>query len=206
MCIVLLNLPYLMKELALAIVAQLNSSVAVLFLVLIITCVVLYKLGYWSHKFAAHDRRVEHIEGLAEKVVSLTTKVDLIYQFVNPHSPVKAASPISLTPSGKAIAENINAASIISKYGESFCTEVEKMPAKTAYDIQQASMEFARHRMLNMLNEDELVKVKQEAFNRGIPLEDVMSVFGVLLRNHILEKKGIPIAAVDEQSPKPANG
>lgn len=86
-----------MEALLLALIGKLNSSVFVLFLILIITCIVLYKLGYWTHKFAAHDKRVENIENLARDVVSLTTKVDLIYQFVNPHSPVKAASPISLT-------------------------------------------------------------------------------------------------------------
>ena len=77
-----------MEALLLALIGKLNSSVFVLLLILIITCIVLYKLGYWAHKFAAHDKHVENIEGLARDVVSLTTKVDLIYQFVNPHSEV----------------------------------------------------------------------------------------------------------------------
>jgi len=41
---------------------------------------VLYKLGEWKNKFDTHDKRVEKIEGLAEKVIALTVKVDLIYQ------------------------------------------------------------------------------------------------------------------------------
>ena len=191
-----------MEAILLALIGKLNSSVFVLFLILIITCIVLFKLGYWAHKFSAHDKRVENIEGMAEKVVALTTKVDLIYQIVNPHSPLKASSPISLTTTGNDIVTKIDAETIIAKYSEALCVEVEKMSPKTAYDIQQVSIDFARHKMLNMLNEYELVKVKQEAFNRGILVEDVMSVLGVLLRNHILEKKKIPIAAVDAHTPK----
>lgn len=76
------------------------------------------------------------------------------------------------------------------------------MSPKTAYDIQQVSMEFAKNRMVSMLSEEDLVKVKQEAFNRGILVEDVMSVLGVLLRNHVLQQKNIPIAAVDAHVPK----
>lgn len=193
-----------MEALLLALIGKLNSSVFILLIILIITCFVLYKLGYWTHKFAAHDKRVENIEGLARDVVSLTTKVDLIYQFVNPHSPVKAASPIALTDSGKDIATKIGADQIIVNHAEAFSGEIEKMSPKTAYDIQQSSMEFAKNRMINMLSEEDLIKVKQEAFNRGLLIEDVMSVLGVLLRNHVLQKKNIPIAAVDAHTPKAA--
>ena len=193
-----------MIELLTKLLEQLNSSVMVLIVILVITCVVLYKLGYWTHKFAAHDKRVEHVEGLAEKVVVLTTKVDLIYQIVNPHAPLKANSPISLTPTGSDIAKNLNADALVFKYSHALCTEIDKLSPKTAYDIQQVTLEFAKTRMINLLNEEELLKVKQEAFNRGMLLEDVMSVFGILLRNHILQKKGVPIAEVDKHIPSKA--
>jgi len=56
---------------------------------------------------------------------------------------------------------------------------------------------FMAELLLTFLNEKELTIIKQEAYSRGIIVQDVMSVFGVLLRNFILSQKGMPISAVD---------
>jgi hypothetical protein len=59
-------------------------------------------------------------------------------------------------------------------------------------------MKVARESMENLLNEEELTAVKDEAFARGLLVEDIMSIFGILLRNKVLEEKKIPIAEVDK--------
>jgi len=192
----------LMTEVLLKLVEQLNSSVFMLFLILIVTGITVYKLGYWKNKFDTHDKRVEKIEGLAEKVTALTVKVDLIYQNTNPNAPLRAHSPVSLTPIGNEISKNIDADKIFKKYSNKLMGEVEKKSPNNAYDIQQSSILVAKSIMINMLEEVELVKIKQEAFDRGLLTEDIMSVFGVLLRNEILKHKGISLAEVDKNSPK----
>ena len=55
--------------------------------------------------------------------------------------------------------------------------------------------------MIKLLSEGELIKLKEAAFNHGILLEDLMSVFRVYLRNKILADKGIHISEVDENTP-----
>ncbi|MGE3278509.1 MAG: hypothetical protein AB7J40_01755 [Candidatus Altimarinota bacterium] len=190
-----------MQQLLLALVGELNSSVFVLFVILGIVVYGTYRLGCWHTKFDVHDKRVEKIEGLAEKVVSLTTKVDLIYQNTNPNAPLRSNSPLSLTKIGEQILLAVDAENIFSKYSDRMISEVEKMSPNNAYDIQQASLDVARTKMIDLLDSKELSLIKQEAFNRGILVEDVMSVFGYLLRNHILDIKGIPLTDVDKHDP-----
>lgn len=180
---------------------QLNSSVFVLLGILACTGWALYKIGKWTAIFKHHDEKILKIEGLAEKVVVMGTKVDLIYQIVNPNRPVAAMSPISLTDKGKQIAENIKANTVLQKYVAKLSPEIDAENPKNAYDIQIAAMKIAKEKMLTLLNEEELTMIKQEAYNRGLLVEDVMSVFGVLLRNHVLNQKGMPISDVDKHSP-----
>ncbi len=199
---------------------QLNSSVFVLLGILACTGWALYKIGKWTAIFKHHDdkiikieslaekviimgTKVDKIEGLAERVVTVGTKVDLIYQIVNPNRVVSSMSPISLTEIGKQIVENIKANVILQKYIQKLAQEVELENPKNAYDIQLASMKVAKERMITFLTEEELAIIKQEAYNRGQLIEDIMSVFGVLLRNHVLNQKGLPISDVDKHAPAP---
>lgn len=190
-----------MEQIFIKLIDQLNSSVFVLLAILACTGWALYKIGSWTAIFKHHDDKITKIEGLAEKVIVMGTKVDLIYQIVNPNRAVAATSPISLTDIGRAIAEKIGANTILEKYVSKLVAEVELEKPKNAYDIQMVSMKVAKEKMINLLNEEELLAVKQEAYNRGIIVEDVMTVFGVLLRNHVLNQKGLPISDVDKHTP-----
>ena len=62
-------------------------------------------------------------------------------------------------------------------------------------------MKLAKGEMVKLLNDEELSLVKQEAYDRGLIVEDIMSVLGVLLRDHVLSKKGYPISDVDKHEP-----
>jgi hypothetical protein len=52
-----------------------------------------------------------------------------------------------------------------------------------------------------VLNDIELLNAKEYAYSKGLRLEDLSSVLGVLLRNEILKSKGISVSEVDEHSP-----
>lgn len=185
---------------------QLNSSVFVLLAILGVVGWGLYRVGGWKEKFKHHDEKLTNIGNLAEKVVVLATKVDLIYQNTLGHKAATAAqSPINLTPVGQEIVKNINADDIMKKYLDRLTKEVESPSLKNAYDIQMAAMKLVKEKMLEYLDSAELAAVKQEAYNRGLLAEDIMSVFGVLLRDHILKAKGLPVSDVDKHTPPVGN-
>lgn len=193
-----------MIEVFLQLIEQLNSSVFILIALLLLAVVGIYKMGRWSEIFINHDKKISKVENLADKVLVMGAKVDLIYEHTLGGKRVVAAmSPINLTEVGKEIVEKIKANSILERCLHQVEKEVEVEKQNNAYDIQMASMKVAKEKMLSCLNEEELAAVKNEAYNRGLLVEDIMSVFGVLLRNHILSQKGLPISDVDKHAPAP---
>jgi len=181
---------------------QLNSSVFVLLGILAISYWAVFRVSKLMALFSQHKTKIEKVDTLSDRIIELTVKVDLIYQNTNPNRTVAAASPISITTTGKEISTKLNAEQILAKYIGSLSDLVEATLPKTAYDIQTASMTIARGKMMDFLNADEINAVKAVAYSKGLIVEDVMAIFGVLLRDEILKKKGLPVADVDKkQSP-----
>ncbi len=195
-----------MWPILLELIKQLNSSVFVLIIFVIIVCSGLYKTGKWTGKwkttFKFLDEKIKHNENLAEKVIKIETKIDLIYDHtLGSKRPVASMSPIMLTEVGKEIVKKINGNDILNRCIYDLVREVETDKPNNAYDIQMISMRVAKEKMISCLNDNELLVVKQEAYNRGLLVEDIMSVFGVLLRDYILKQKGLPINDVDKHDP-----
>ena len=188
-----------MKEVLLVIAQQLNSSVFVLIAILGICFLGVYQIGKWGQKFKDHGEKIDEARKDSERLIRLESKVELIYMNTAPapNPMVRAHSPISLTEVGKKVAISIEAENTLEKYYEKLKVQLEKSKPKTAYDIQEAALRMARESIESYLNEDELNTIKDEAFNRGVPVEDVLVILGVLLRNHYLKEKGIPISEID---------
>lgn len=187
----------IMKEVCLALIGQLNSSVLVLLLILVAVGISLYKIGKWTAQIGQINEQVKEVGNNKDRLVKLEGKVDLIYLNTMRTPLIQSHSPMSLTQIGNDVASSIDATQILNKYYPDLKKMVEGETPKTAYDIQEVSMKVARESMEALLNETELVGIKDEAFKRGLLVEDIMSVFGILLRNRILEDKKIPIAEVD---------
>ncbi|AEP08919.1 hypothetical protein [Micavibrio aeruginosavorus] len=186
-----------MVELFTALQSELNSSVFVLIVILVMAFVLTFKVGGWKQTFIEHQGRIDKVEKISDLIVEIKTKVDLIYQN-NPNALYRAQSPISLTDLGRELATKVNADSIIEKYSSKLVKHVDDKGPKNAYDIQKCAFTVARNELKDLLSDVELTAVKQEAFNRGLPVEEIYTLFGILLRNKILKDKGIPIADVDK--------
>lgn len=191
-----------MEAFLIALISQLNSSVFVLLLMLVLAFWGMFKVGKWTERFDAHAGRLKNVESVRDMVIAIQTKVDLIWQNINPNAAVKSFSPATLTDIGKQISSNIQAEDIFSNHANKLIGMVETRNPKNAYDIQQTSFDVAKKDFVNLLNEDELKLVKDEAFKRGVLIEDIMAVFGIFLRDKILKEKNIPIADVDKHASK----
>lgn len=112
-----------------------------------------------------------------------------------------ANSPISLTDLGKEIAIEINADEIFKKHRSALEVLVEKKELKSAYDIQEVSMKVVEENLIEVLTPEESVALKEVAFSRGKELGDFMIIFGVKLRDYILDKHDIQISEVDTDNP-----
>lgn len=184
-------------------VAQLNSAVFVLLIILAFSFILAVKIGGWLTSFKIDKERLSKFEARTEKFIEIATKVDLIYQYVNPNMPAKRSSPISLTDIGKEISTKIHADEIFARVKhEAKEYLVRSNREKNAYDIQIACIEWAKKDLLTKLVSDEIGLMKQIAFEKGILLEDVLVIFGVMMRDSIFKDMNIPLTKVDEHEPK----
>ncbi len=197
-----------MKDVLLFLAKELNSSFFTLLVILITFFVFIYKLA--KHIGSAEAERkhthnkIEKLENSYDTIIEIKTKVDLLYRNLNPNSPVKNASPLFLTDIGERISNSIKAQStfhrIVASLENKFSSTKDSFDMN-AYDIQQWALEVAKVEIPKMLNEKELVLIKDIAYKNGILVEDVMMIFGILLRNHILEKNGVSVSDVDVHDP-----
>lgn len=77
---------------------------------------------------------------------------------------------------------------------------MEARNPKNAYDVQTATMETVKEKMMGLLDADEINVLKAEAYARGLLVEDIISIFGVLLRDDILRTKGFSVSEVDKHT------
>lgn len=178
---------------------QLNSSVFVLLGILAAAFWGVYRIARLIEQFTHHKLKIDKIDDLSADMIKLTVKVDLIYQNTNPNKLIAAQSPISITPVGVEISAKIDAGKILPKYVDQLTSMVEEACPKNAYDVQTASMMVAKNKMMSLLNAEEINIIKQVAYAKGLLAEDIMGIFGVMLRDIVLKKKNMAVVDVDKQ-------
>ena len=182
-----------MQILVSKLIDELNSSVFVLLAMLAASFLMAFRIGKWTQQFSHQDQKINSLQGLSEKIIVLQTKVDLIYQNTHPNKVVGSFSPTSLTETGLDIARRVNASKILDLHFESLDALVQTLQPESAYDIQVAAFRIAKEGLLPLLDAATFIALKNEAYSNGILLEDILMIFGVLLRNKILMRSGISI-------------
>ena len=120
-------------------IAELNPSIVVLFIVLASIMFLLWKvsafIATWQLKHAEHENKLNSTADVKEKVIALETnigkavefgerivrietKLDLIYQKISPNPFAQSQSPMALTSEGVKISEKINAADTVNSSRE----------------------------------------------------------------------------------------
>ncbi len=191
----------IMTEIIIKLIEQLNSSVFILLVILIAFFVAVSRISMWFGEWKAdnkhHEDRLSKIENIHETVVALKERVQMIYENTNPRAMTRSNSPVAITDKGHEVAEKVGARDIFDKYKHELIEEVEKAKPNNAYDIQTESFNVVKQYMVKRLSEEELRTLKDEAFYQGVILEDIMTIFGVYLRDAVLGLKGIPVSDVD---------
>lgn len=182
---------------------QLNSSVFVLLAILGIMFWIVHRIGVWRERFGGYSQKLGALDDMREKMVELSTKVDLIYHNTNPRSLVASHSPLDLTDLGHKVSHAIGAREIFMSYrGQLIAAIDQRCPTgSNAYDIQVAALDIAKKDLPNLLSAGEINKIKEVAFAQGILLEDVWAIFGIFLRNVVLQERRIPVIEVDRHDP-----
>lgn len=116
-------------------------------------------------------------------------------------------SPLSITAVGY---EMVNKLGIYEMFDNNwmrikFLIE-ENAQSKNPYDIQQFCIEQAVVFPEKFLKEEELAKIKLDAYNSGSSLTSYMKVIAVMARDRYFEEKGINVTDVDIYDPNIPSG
>ena len=130
----------------------------------------------------------------------LFDKVGAIYEklFGDDDDPLQeTASPTKLSQRGEKLAEQINVSELLARYGDKF----DVSNVDNAYDIQQMAKQWADDRLPDLMEERDLNRIKNIAFENGLQLSIILrTVIGLLLRDRALRQKGIPLEQIDDDA------
>ena len=100
---------------------------------------------------------------------------------------VTASSPLQLTDFGKSISKEIDA----KEWAEELASGlVEQVRGSQRYEIQEFAKKYLQEELTP--NDQQLIKLRQCAYKKGLELELVREVLGIELRDKLLNKLGLP--------------
>ncbi len=110
-------------------------------------------------------------------------------------------SPLSLNKTGETLSTEFQAAKLIDRYYQELKESVDAENPANAFDIQQISLNIARNFFSSKKDDDLLNTAKGIAYEKGVASLDVYVIFGILLRDKILEDRTLSKADVDKYDP-----
>ena len=142
----------------------------------------------WNRDIPALIAQVNLIN---QEIPALKTRMDSMYQHMFPKKvAVETKSPARLTDAGKEIAEALKAEEIVAQHAKELEQLVQQNKPDTVYDLQQVCFSVVEKHLPDMLSAAQMRIAKDTALNRGIPLDMVLSVVAVLLRDKLISEQG----------------
>lgn len=180
---------------------QLDSApVVILGITLIVTIVFVSKISNFLGQWKTNQKFVDKIPTIEAKLTSIDNTIVQIYQKTVSTAVVTTSSPAHLSEVGKNIVKSLEADKILLRNEERLINLVDEENPQNAYDVQQTCFSIVGEHIEKMLTANELEIAKEKSLESGILLSNTLSIFAVLLRDKILEKKGIPLKEVDNKN------
>lgn len=182
-----------------------GGAFAVVFAVLYAVGQLLMKFSEWRVKAEEVSKKGEKFEDKIDTIMSdmhyIKGTLDLLKNGM-PNALTQAHSPVSLTPKGKEVADQMGVAEMVARNWDKIETLIDaKVEFKNAYDIQQFCIEKATVALESFFCAQDVNNIKKFAYDNGQPLALYGSMIGVIIRDKYFEVKKIPLEKVDETDP-----
>jgi hypothetical protein len=116
-------------------------------------------------------------------------------------------SPLSITPNGYVMIQKLGVNEMFENNWSRIKLLIEENTlSKNPYDIQQFCLEQAVVFPEKFLKDEELVKIKMDAYTTGSSLTSYMKVIAVMARDRYFEENGINVTDVDIYDPNIPSG
>lgn len=182
-----------------------GGAFAVVFAVLYAVGQLLMKFSEWRVKAEEVSKKGEKFEDKIDAIMSdmhyIKGTLDLLKNGM-PNALTQAHSPVSLTPKGKEVADQMGVAEMVARNWDKIEALIDaKVAFKNAYDIQQFCIEKATVALESFFCAQDVNNIKKFAYDNGQPLALYGSMIGVIIRDKYFEVKKIPLEKVDETDP-----
>jgi len=134
------------------------------------------------------------------KVKNLKTDMDTVKEDIKsilqqlPSPAAKSKSPLTLTEKGQKIAKALDADDVIAKLAGVIHIPKDASP----FNIQDMCQTAFFSHWRELFTEDEISKIEDSAYENGVGIYDVLKVYAILMRDHILKKRGLPVPPFEE--------
>lgn len=157
----------------------------------------------WNDKQKGIDKLERRVEDISTNLQYIKATLEVMKNNPPELNLTQAHSPVTLTKIGQDVANEIGARRIIADNWQKIqdCIDTADL-GSNAYDIQQFCIETASIALEKFFSEEDIIKIKEFAFNNGKTLAYYGGMFGVLIRDKYFESKHIPIEEVDRNAPK----
>jgi hypothetical protein len=170
-------------------------------------------LAFWvvnkiSNISANHSSFSDNVNDIKSDVRMITTDVATLHgsltAIIASNNPLtQRQSPINLTKKGNEIAEELDAIQMIANNWDIIYKKLKnELNSKNAYDIQQFCISKGTNDLSYFLKDGDIEKVKLDAYNRGLTLNNYGGLIGVLIRDKYFNIEKIPLGDVDKHDPE----
>ena len=149
-----------------------------------------------TEKQSAWDSGLTAIGEIKGDIKDIRSKFDVLYEklFVTNPDLATKSSPLALTTKGRKLAADIESDKLIQRYADrSGITD-----AMTAYAIQSEAREFAIHKLLELVTDEERANIEAVLYKEGLNRIDLGSLIGIPLRDHFIRKFNKDVALLDD--------
>ncbi len=145
-------------------------------------------------KFEAIDRKFEIIDQkfdrLHTEISDIKTLIGNALGLAPQKQPAGSQSPIQLNDFGEQISKDINGGELAYKY----LNTVKYENGMSEYQIQQACFDCVYSDFMKKINAQDRETLERSAFKEGLPIQTILRVLGIELRNAKFKSLGIDIA------------
>ena len=140
-----------------------------------------------DRKFEAIDKRFDRIEA---DISDIKTLIGNALGLAPQKQPAGSQSPIQLNDFGVQISKDINGGELAYKY----LNTVKYENGMSEYQIQQACFDCVYSDFMKKINAQDRETLERSAFKEGLPIQTILRVLGIELRNAKFKSLGIDIA------------
>lgn len=151
-----------------------------------------------------HSKVLQDLESIKTSIKYMNKGIDGLGELLQKKNIITSGiftqshSPLSITDEGKNMMERIGAQKMFDNNWPRISNYIkENNESPNPYDIQQFCIQQAVVFPEKFLSEEELDKIKIDAYSTGNPLLSYMRVFAVLARDRYFEENGIDPSGID---------